>query len=154
MDYFELKDLGDVYVEYLIKEISRGIKDVRRCAIESLILYIKKNYYSQKTNEVMKKIISIFFGSVAFQGRLAFLEFYEQSTRHFSRQFFKTYNLNEAVAILALDKVVEIRKKFLENAIIFRKMIFNEDQILLGQLEEGIKKNVLDKNKFISQVLL
>ena len=99
----------------------------------------------------MKKIMDEFYYSKTFQGRLAFLEFYEQCSEHFSRQFFKTYNLNETGLKLGEDKVTEIKKKFLENAVNFKKMI-GEDRELGAKLEGVISKSIKDKNKYVAQV--
>jgi len=147
-----LKDFGEFYVNFLIKEIERGNKSVRKCAIDSLILFLKKNHYLNKTNDIMKKTIDLFSTSASFQGRLAFLEFYEACAENFSRQFFKAYNLNELALNLAQDKVVEVRKKFLQNAVVLRKMIENEDKGFLTRFESTLLKNITDQNKTVSIV--
>jgi len=154
VNYFDLKEYGEVYVNFLLKEIERGNKNVRKCAIDSLILFLKKNHYLNKTNDIMKKTIELFSTSTAYQGRLAFLEFYEACAENFSRQFFKTYNLNDIALGLAHDKVVEIRKKVLQNAVILRKMMENEDKAFFMRLEAALLKNVTDQNKTISLVKL
>lgn len=99
----------------------------------------------------MKKIVDEFYNCKTFQGRLAFLEFYEQCAGHFSRQFFKNYNLNEMGLKLGEDKVTEIKKKFLENAANFKK-IMSEDRELGVKLDGVISKSVKDKNKYVAQV--
>lgn len=149
---FNLKELGDVYVSFLFKEMARGIKDVRKTAIDSLIVYLKRNHYSNKTADIIKKLATDFQESTTFQNRLVFLEFYEQAAEHFSRQFFKTHGLHEKSLALACDKVAEVKKKFLENAIVFKRMLLHEDKAVSIQLDEAISKNSKDKNKFIAQL--
>lgn len=148
-----MKEIADIYIDYLIKNVAKSVKEVRRCSLESIILYIKKNHYVGKTNEIMKKIADEFYDSKTFQGRLVFLEFYEQCAENFSKQFFKTYNLNEIGIKLGEDKVTEIKKKFLENAVNFKKMI-GEDRELRTKLDGAINKNIKDKNRYVAQVLI
>lgn len=152
MDLFDLKELADVYIDYLIKGVPKGVKEVRRKSLETLVLYLSKNHYINKTNEVMKKVIDEFSKATTYQGRLAFLEFYEVCVGAFSRQFFKTYNLNELGLVLGEDKVTEIKKKFLENAVIFKKMLGEEDKSSGARLNDIISKNIKNGNKYISQV--
>ncbi|RZJ99424.1 MAG: hypothetical protein EOO43_26305, partial [Flavobacterium sp.] len=124
---FALKDFGEAYSNFLLKEIEKGNNNVRKCAIQSLVQFIQKNHHMSKTDDIMKRLISQFSEANNYQSRIAFLQVYEQFTQNFSRQFFKNYNLNEAVLLLASDKVYEVRKKFVENALNVRKMLEGED---------------------------
>ena len=154
MDSFSLKDLGDVYVDYLLRQVSKGMTEVRKTAIESIIIFLKKNYYLSKSNEIIKKFTTEFAAGTTFRSRLVFLEFYEQCSEHFSKNFFKMHNLNDAVLNLALDSVYDVKKKFLESVVSIRKMLDDGDKALLSRFDQVISKNVADKNKSISQVRL
>jgi len=148
---FGLKEYGEAYTNFLLKEIEKGNNTVRKCAIQSLIHFLMKNHYMAKTEDLMKRLVSQFSEGKTYQCRIAFLQVYEQFSQNFSRQFFKNYNLKEAVLGLASDKVFEVRKKFVENALNVRKMLEADDKASLAKLESALLKNVTDKNKVISE---
>jgi hypothetical protein len=152
MNYFDMKDFGDVFTSFLFKEITQGAKEVRKAAIQSLVTYLRVNYYSNKSNEVVKKFTVEFACAENYQNRLAFLEFYEQAANNFSRKFFKRFDINEIALGLASDKVVEVKRKFMENVMGFKRMIEKDDSVLHAQLEAAVNLSMRDKNKYISQV--
>ena len=86
------------------------------------------------------------------QQRITFLEIYEKLAENFSRRFFKTHGLNDPAMKMGEDKVPEVRKKFLEKCVTIRKMLNQNEALLIVRLEDHAAKNRMDKNPRIANV--
>lgn len=150
--YFELRELAYKYVNYLVERIVGGVKGVQTTAITSLIFILKKNYIPKRTAEIMHSVVqSLTIGS-NHQQRITFLEIYEKLAENFSRRFFKTHCLNEPAMKMGEDKVPEVRKKFLEKCVAIRRMLNQNEALLIVRLEDHAAKNRMDKNPRIANV--
>jgi len=136
----------------LLDRAAKGLNDVQSLAIESLINFLKRNYISKRTVEIMKTIIQTFHAAPNFQNRIVFIEIYNKMAERFSRKFFKAHNLNELVIKLGDDKVPIIRKKVFENVVTIRRMLNQNDTVLIVKLDDTLNRARLDKNKTVSEV--
>ncbi len=140
-------------MSFLFKEVELGNKCVKECAINNFITFLKKNYYTNKTVDSIKKFVAQFSASSSYHTRLAFLQFYEACTKHFSRGFFKQHGLNEVALALNEDKVMEVRKKLLLNLPNIKKMTDPSDKTSLDLVDSILAKFKKDTNKTISMVI-
>ena len=100
----------------------------------------------------MKTIIQTFHAASNFQNRIVFIEVYNKMAENFSRKFFKAHNLNELVIKLGDDKVPIVRKKVFENVVTIRRMLNQNDTVLIVKLDDTLNRARLDKNKTVSEV--
>mgnify|MGYP001331211115 CR=1 FL=1 len=103
-EYFDIKELGDKYVGYLIDRISRGIKEVRKTAIASLVNFFKKNWISKRTNEIVKTLIQTFQTSTNYQFRIIFVDIYEKLAETPDRLYGSALGSNYQAQTLKLSK--------------------------------------------------
>jgi len=151
-DYFDIKELGDKYVTYLIDRITRGIKEVRKVAIASMVNFFKRNYISKRTNEIVKTLIQTFQTSTNYQFRIIFVEIYGQLAENFSRRFIKSFSMNEMAVKLMDDKVPDVRKRAFENGVLVRKMLNQNETSLIVKLDDALNRGRLDSNKYASEI--
>jgi len=141
-------------VTYLIDRISRGIKEVRKTAIASLINFFKKNYISKRTTEIVKTLIQTFQASANYHFRIIFVEIYANLAENFSRRFIKSFGLNELAVKLMDDKVPDVRKRAYEIGVLVRKMLNQNETSLIVKLDDALNRGRLDSNKYVSEVLI
>lgn len=153
-DYFDIKELGEKYVTYLLDRALKGQNQVQPVALDSIILFLKRNYISKRTAEVMKIVTQTFYGGLHAKDRIAFVELYAKLADNFSRKFFKTFNLNEMVVKLADDKVPDVRRKVFEHCVVIRKMLSPNETSLVAKLEDGCTRSKVDKNKRLAEVII
>ncbi len=121
-------------------------------AIESLISFLKKNYISKRTVEIMKIVIQTFYSAPNYQNRMKFVEIYNKMTENFSRRFFKTHGLHEPMLKLGDDKVPVVRKKMLESVVGIKKMFNANDNALIVKLDDVVNKARNQPNKMVAEV--
>lgn len=139
-------------MNYLFDRIMRGLHGIRPIAISSLVYFLKRNYLSKKTNEIMKLIVQTFFSSSSYQNRMIYLEIYDKLAENYSKKFFRIHNLNEAAVKLGEDKVPDVRKALFEKCVTVRRMLNSNETALVTRLDEAVNKNKNDPNKRVAKV--
>ena len=151
-DYFDIRELGEKYVTYLLERALKGQNQVQLAALDSIVLFVKRNYISKRTAEVMKIVTQTFYGGLHYKDRIAYIDLYARFADNFSRKFFKAYSLNEMAVKLADDKVRDVRKKVFENSVVIRKMLSSSENSLVAKLEDACSRSKVDKNKRLAEV--
>ena len=151
-DYFDLKELGEKYVPYLFDRMNSGVAGVKSVAVDGLILFLKRNYYSKKTTEITKSIADNFYASPNYLNRILFIDIYDKFAETFSKRFLKANNFNEMAVKLADDRVANVRRRLFEVAVNLRRMFTQNENQLIIKLDEALNTNKIDKNKRVADV--
>ena len=109
-ELFDMKELNDKAVPFLIKRIKEGLNEVRFKAIEMLAKFMRVNYLITKFKDLMKLFQEEFYQSSCYQMRIAYINLFLRFGESFSRTFMKQYFLTSVFALVG-DKVSQVRRR-------------------------------------------
>ena len=127
--------------------------ETKRIAISNFIFLIKNSETSDKKSSLIELIISTFLKSKNYHDRLLFIDIFHELSTFLSRKILSCF-LFPKFFDLGIDKVSNVRLKYIKCLEITRKFIINDEECNLEKFNENLNFLKKDKNEEISKVFL
>lgn len=148
---YSVKDLNDKVVPYLIKTIKEGMSEVKLKAIEMLVKFMRINYMSSRSKDLLKSLTEDFYLANSCRQRISYITIYVQFAESFSRQFLMQ-NMLENVFSLSGDKVNQVRRRFTDYLPQIKRSILPDNQENVQKFIDLVNRLILDPDKETSDV--
>ena len=152
-EVFDMKELNDKVVPFLMKRVKEGILEIRLKAIEILVKFMRVNYLITRFKDLMKTFQEELYHSSCYQMRIAYIHLFLKFGEIFSRTFTKQ-NLLSNIFMLAGDKVSQVRRKLASFLPEIRGTLLPDDHDSIKKFAEFVNRLSQDTDKEVSEVIM